>query len=94
MLKEIHYLTWLGNSKHVVHLQDFEHSQLGENTLYMLLEKGECDLRMILKRHAKEQSLTLTKTRFYWEQERQIERLNKYTNSWKIHSFSLKLSHR
>jgi hypothetical protein len=74
-LKEIQYLSWLGNSKHVVNLLNFEHSQLGENTLYMLLEKGECDLRKILKRHAKDQSLTLTKTRFYWEQERQIERL-------------------
>jgi hypothetical protein len=70
-------LSLLGNSKHVVHLLNFEHSKLDENTLYMLLEKGECDLRKILKRHAKDQSLTLTKTRFYWEQGIQIERMQK-----------------
>jgi serine/threonine protein kinase len=48
IFREIKYLSRLGESRHVVHLYDFEHNQLGEDTLYMLLEKGESDLGQIL----------------------------------------------
>ena len=43
--------------------------QDGENTLYLLLEKGECDLSHILTRLQIDERMTPSKLRFYWEQE-------------------------
>ena len=36
--------------------------------LYILLERGECDLHSILERLNNKEEMTPTKLRFYWEQ--------------------------
>ena len=68
LFKEIQFLNQIGDSKHVVRLFDFEHNTAGENTLYMLLEKGETDLADVIRCHELDSNLTPAKIRFYWEQ--------------------------
>ena len=46
----------------------FESFQEGENTLYLLMEKGECNLSHILNRLQVDERMTPSKLRFYWEQ--------------------------
>ena len=68
---EIEYLSELRNCKHVVNLVDHERVVLNggaEEALYILMERGECDLSHILAKLEKDERLTPSKIRFYWEQ--------------------------
>ena len=68
---EIEYLSELRNCKHVVNLVDHERVVLNggaEEALYILMERGECDLSHILSKLEKDERLTPSKIRFYWEQ--------------------------
>ena len=72
--KEIDFLSELRNCKHVVRLVDHERVELDggqeeeEEALYILMERGECDLSHILLQLDKDERLTPSKIRFYWEQ--------------------------
>ena len=72
LLKEIDFLFELRNCKHVVKLVDHERVEFNgsqrEEALYILMERGECDLSHILSRLDKDERLTPSKIRFYWEQ--------------------------
>ncbi len=52
-------------------MYDFEHKTnplTGENKLYILMERGDCDLESIIRRLIKQKDLTPAKLRFYWEE--------------------------
>jgi hypothetical protein len=52
-------------------MYDFEHKTdplTGENKLYILMERGDCDLESIVRRLIKQKDLTPAKLRFYWEE--------------------------
>jgi hypothetical protein len=40
----------------------------GENKLFILMERGDCDLESIVKKLIKQKDLTPAKLRFYWEE--------------------------
>ena len=72
LLKEIDFLSELRNCKHVVKLVDHERVEFNggqkEEALYILMERGECDLSHILSKLDNDERLTPSKIRFYWEQ--------------------------
>ena len=69
LLKEIDFLTELRSCKHVVKLVDHERVEIErEEALYILMERGECDLSHILSKLDRDERLTPSKIRFYWEQ--------------------------
>ncbi len=56
---------------------DFEHKtdpETGENKLFILMERGDCDLESIVKKLIKQKDLTPAKLRFYWEEMLEVGR--------------------
>ncbi len=73
LVREIDLLLEFRSSLHVIQLIEHEHvvkedGDQSEDTLYMLLERGECDLNHLLNLT----SMTPARLRFYWEQVHQI----------------------
>jgi serine/threonine-protein kinase TTK/MPS1 len=71
LLKEIQFLLKLKDCKHVVQMFAYEHVKFGgtdNEALYILMERGECDLSYILSQLKDDERLTPSKIRFYWEQ--------------------------
>ena len=55
---------------------DFEHKTdpvTGENKLFILMERGDCDLDSIVKKLIKQKDLTPAKLRFYWEEMLEVQ---------------------
>lgn len=70
LLKEIEFLLKFRGSEHVIQLIDYEHATRsnGEESLYILMERGECDLSSILNQLNHKERLTPSKLRYFWEQ--------------------------
>ena len=59
---------------------DHEHKSdpvSGENKLYILMERGDCDLDSVIQKLVKHKSLTPAKLRFYWEEMLEVTSLAK-----------------
>ncbi len=73
--KEIELLARFKESAYVIQMMAHDTristvAETGEdvNDMYILMERGECDLSSILNRLEKDERLTPTKLRYYWEQ--------------------------
>lgn len=65
--EEVKHLQQFKGSDHVIQLLQHEENEQ-EQVLYLLLERGECDLSTILSRLENDERMTPAKLRFYWEQ--------------------------
>ncbi len=73
LVREIDLLLEFQSSLHVIQLIEHEHvirenGDKSEDMLYMLMERGECDLNHLINLS----SMTPARLRFYWEQVRKI----------------------
>ena len=83
--KEVHFLKKLQGSKHVIKLIDHERVLNDEkDELLIVLERGECDLSVVLRRLTLKEQLTPTKLRFYWEQ--MLEAVQSIHNNHIVHA--------